>query len=129
MPSDLIAERLRIITGSMQYTVSAVNVIDPNGVVNEPSGSIVRSQDGAFWINTDGATAWTNCGPSGLAALSGTVNSGIVSLSGTVNSRFVDLTGSVISSVAETNTSLRAGVTASINLIYTTILAGTTASD
>ena len=140
MPSDLIAERIRVVTGSMEYTISAVNVVDPNGVVTEPSGSIIRAQDGSFWVNTTGGTVWVNTGPSGLAALSGTINSGIVALSGTINSgiaalsgtvnaRVIDLTGSLISSVAETNTSLRAGVTASINSIYTTILAGTSASD
>lgn len=131
MPSDLIAERLRIVTGSMAWTVSAASVIDPNGAVTEPSGSIIRAQDGSVWINTDGGAIWTN-----VSGLSGSVDSAVKSsyvslqvgitgsvnsLSGTVNARFLDLTGSLISIVSTTNSSLRAGVTASINALSGTI--------
>lgn len=66
MPSDLYAERLRLTTGSLiqfQWTLSTFSGTDPNGTVAEPSGSIVRTQDGRQWINVDGNTVWHPYGP------------------------------------------------------------------
>ena len=85
MPLDFKAEKIRVVTGSMEYTISAVAATDPNGSVTEPSGSIIRTQDGEIWVNTTGGTVWVKTGP---GAFSG--------LSGTNNARFLDVTGSLI---------------------------------
>jgi hypothetical protein len=62
MPSDLRVEKIRLVTGSMEYTISAVTISNPNGVVTEPSGSIIRSQDGRVWVNQNGGTVWALAG-------------------------------------------------------------------
>lgn len=139
MSNDLYAQKIRLVSGSMEYTISAVDTVDPNGSVTEPSGSIIRSQDGKVWVNTDGGTTWTD-----VSGLSGSTDAAIKALSGTVDARFLNVTGSLISGLASTYSSLQAGVTASVGSAYTvlqsgitgstagiydTILAGTSASD
>lgn len=61
MPMDLYAERVRLVTGSLTqgWTVQAYNGYDPNGVVTEPSGSLLRDNQGRIWINVDSATQWS----------------------------------------------------------------------
>ncbi len=66
---------------------------------------------------------------SSILTLSGSVDGHFNQLSGTIDARFLNLTGSLISSIATLYSSVGAGSTASINQIYTTILAGTSASD
>lgn len=70
MPSDLYAQRVRIVSASngnpvgSAWTVSAYGgtTNDPNGVVSEPTGSLLRTNDGGIWINSDGSTTWLKLG-------------------------------------------------------------------
>jgi hypothetical protein len=62
--SDLLAERLRIRSGSVgnpyyAWTLSAFNGTDPNGLRVEPSGSLLRDVRGRVWINVNNASQWS----------------------------------------------------------------------
>jgi hypothetical protein len=63
MPLDFRAEKFRLITGSMLSTISSMPTATPVGVLTEPSGSIVRTQDGRLWVNVNGGTTWHPFGP------------------------------------------------------------------
>lgn len=63
MPFDLRAEKYRVVTGSMDSTFSSYALANPNGVITEPSGSILRTQDGRTWVNINGGTVWHPFGP------------------------------------------------------------------
>lgn len=62
MPSDLYAERIRLVSGSQPWTISVLAGSDPNGVRSEPTGSLLRSSDGGIWINSNGGTEWQRLG-------------------------------------------------------------------
>lgn len=62
MPSDLYAERVRIVSGSSAWTISTMTGSDPNGIASEPTGSLLRTPDGGLWINSNGGTEWQRLG-------------------------------------------------------------------
>lgn len=63
MPLDFKTEKIQIVTGSMLSTISSLATATPNGVLTEPSGSLVRTQDGRIWVNTTGGSVWHPMGP------------------------------------------------------------------
>lgn len=62
MPTDLYAERLRVVSGSSNWTVSTMTGSNPNGIASEPTGSLLRTPDGGIWINSNGGTEWQRLG-------------------------------------------------------------------
>jgi hypothetical protein len=62
MASDLYAERLRLTSGSQYWTMSVLSGTDPNGIRSEPTGSLLRTNDGGIWINSNGGTEWLKLG-------------------------------------------------------------------
>lgn len=62
MPSDLYAERLRVVSGSSAWTISTMTGSNPNGIASEPVGSLLRTPDGGIWINSNGGTEWQRLG-------------------------------------------------------------------
>lgn len=66
MSNDLYAERLRLVSGSSEWTIGAFAGSDPNSVRSEPTGSLVRASDGGLWINSNGGTEWLKFGAGSL---------------------------------------------------------------
>lgn len=72
MPNDFYAERYRIISSSIDWTMGVyAGGANPNGIITEPTGSLLKSSDGRLWRNV-GGSSWLEIGDDGAQAWSQT---------------------------------------------------------
>jgi hypothetical protein len=83
MPSDLTTERMRIVSGSNQMSISIAPGTDASVFSTQPAGSIVRTTDGKLWATVTGGAE--------LLTVSGTINAAIAALTADMVASFISV--------------------------------------